>query len=181
MSNQVLLWSILILPWLTLSFMPKESIKRWTPVALFSALTSVLAVELGENLGWFIYGQAAYPLRTPSYIIFGLNIVITMWLFSYLYGRFWRYIVIDTVINFGFIYLLHVYFLGSRGLFHEVGLTPLQNALIVTFAGILAYGYQMWQEEIFAHCEAKSATYSANLQPAASKPLPENQDNEKGE
>ncbi|WP_144348867.1 hypothetical protein [Sporomusa termitida] len=83
MSNQAFLWSLLILPWLTLFFMPKETIKRWMPVALFSALTSVLAVELGENLGWFIYEEAAYPLRTSSYIIFGLNIVVTIWLFLF--------------------------------------------------------------------------------------------------
>lgn len=181
MSNQVLLWSMLILPWLSLFFMSKENIKRWMPVALFSAITSVLAVELGENLGWFIYGEISSPLRTPSYIIFGSNMVVTMWVFRFLYGKFKQYILIDTILNFGFIYLIHVYFLGSRGLFHEVGITPLVNALIVTFAGVLAYGYQMWQEEIFVRSEIKSATYSLNLQPAATKPLPENQDNEKNE
>lgn len=181
MNNQVLLWSMLILPWLTLFFMPKETIKRWMPVALFSALTSVLAVELGENLGWFIYSEAAYPLRTPLYIIFGLNIVITMWLFYFSYGRFWRYMGIDIILNFVFIYLFHVYFLGSRGLFYEVGITPFVNTLIVTFDGALAYGYQMWQEGIFARSEIKSASYSSNLQPAATKPLPEDQDNEKSE
>lgn len=179
MSNQILLWSLLILPWFTLFFLPKETIKKWMPVALFSALTSVLAVELGENLGWFVYGQAAYPLNTPSYIIFGLNIITTIWLFHFLYGRFWQYIIIDTILNFGFIYLVHVYLLGSRGLFHEVGLTPLLNALIVTFDGVLAYGYQIWQETIFARSEIKSTGYSPRLQPAATKPLPENPDNEK--
>jgi hypothetical protein len=181
MSNQILLWSMLILPWLTLFFMPKENIKMWMPVALFSALTSVLAVELGENLGWFIYGEATSPLRTPSHIIFGLNIITTMWLFYFLYGKFWRYIVIDTILNFGFIYLFHVYFLGSRGLFHEVGITPLLNALIVTFDGALAYGYQIWQEEVFVRSESKSASYSSNLQPAAAKPLPKDQDHERSE
>lgn len=180
MSNQALLWSMLIVPWLTLFLMTKENIKRWTPVALFSALTSVLAVELGENLGWFVYGEAAYPLRTPSYIIFGLNMVITMWLFSFLYGQFWRYLVIDTVLNFGFIYLFHVYFLGSRGLFREVGLTPFQNALIVSSVGVLVYGFHMWQEEVFVRSEIKSTGYTSNLQPAA-KPLPEDQDNEEDE
>lgn len=181
MSNQTLLWSALIVPWLTLFFMPKDAIKRWMPVALFSALASVLAVELGENLGWFIYGEAAYPLRTPSYIIFGLNIVTTIWLFNFLYGQFWRYILIDTVLNFGFIYLIHVYFLGSRGLFHEVGLTPLQNTLIVIFVGCLAYFYQMWQEEILVQSESKPDNYHSNLQPAASKPLSEDRDKEKRE
>lgn len=179
MSNQALLWSMLILPWLTLFFMPKENIKRWMPVALFSALASVLAVEVGESLGWFAYGEAAFPLRTPSYIIFGLNIITTIWLFNFLYGRFGRYIAIDTVLNFIFIYGFHVYFLGSRGLFHEVGLTPLLNTLIVIFVGFLAYGYQMWQAEIFAPSESKVASYSSNLQPSAAKPLPEDQGNEK--
>lgn len=181
MSNQVLLWSLLLLPWLTLFFIPQETVKRWMPVALFSALTSVLAVELGENLGWFVYGEAAYALRTSFYIIFGLNIVTTIWLFHYLYGRFWRYFVIDTVLNFGFIYLLHVYFLGSRGLFYEVGLTPLQNTLIVTFDGVLAYGYQIWQEEVFARSALKAAGYSPNLQPATAKLLPEEQNNDGNE
>ncbi|HMM19947.1 MAG TPA: hypothetical protein PKA10_04335 [Selenomonadales bacterium] len=181
MSNQVLLWSILVLPWLSLFLMSKENIKRWMPVALFSALTSVLVVELGENLGWFVYGEAAYPLRTSSCIIFGLNIVTSMWLFYFLYGRFWRYIIIDTILNFGFIYLFHIYFLGGRGLFQEVGITPLLNTLIVTFDGILVYGYQMWQEEILAPSEIRSTGYSSNLQPAATKPLPEDQDNERSE
>lgn len=181
MNNQILLWGMLLLPWLTLFFMPKKSIKRWMPVALFSALTSVLAAELGKNLGWFIYKDAAYPLSTSSYVIFGLNIVTTVWLFYFLYGRFWQYLAIDTALNFGFIYLFHVYFLGGRGLFYEAGITPFLNALIVTFAGVLAYGYQMWQEEIFVRADVPSAGYLPGLQPAATKPLPEDQGNEKNE
>jgi len=169
LSNQVILWSMLVMPWLTLVFMKKDDIKRFMPVALFSAITSILVVEAGENLGWFIYGEAAYPLRTHSYIIFGLNIVTTMWLFRFIYGRFWIYLVIDTVLNFGFIYLFHVYFLGSRGLFQEVGITPLLNALITTIDGVLVYGYQMWQEGIFVRSEKTS--FRADLQPAAAKPL----------
>lgn len=179
MSNQVLLWSILILPWLTLFFMPKEPIQRWMPVALFSALASVFAVDLGENMGWFIYGEAAYPLSTPLYIILGLNIPITIWIFHLLYGRFWQYFVIDSILNFVFIYLFHAYLLGSRGLFREIGLTPLQNTAIVIFTGVLAYGYQMWQEKVFVHSNIKTAGYSSNLQPSAAKALPEDQDNER--
>ncbi len=34
MSNQILLWSVLILPWLTLFFMKKEDIKRLMPASL---------------------------------------------------------------------------------------------------------------------------------------------------
>lgn len=184
MNNQILMWSILVLPWLTLFFMNKEDIKRFMPVALFSALTSVLVVELGENLGWFIYGETTYPLRTAFYIIFGLNSVTTMWFFYFIYGQFLKYMVIDIILNCGFIYLFHVYFLGNRGLFHEVGITPLINVLITTIDGALVYGYQMWQEGIFACSERTKRTErtrnSRILQPEAAKPLDhEKRDNNK--
>ncbi|MDR7866404.1 MAG: hypothetical protein RIN56_06250 [Sporomusaceae bacterium] len=172
MSNQTLMWSILVMPWLTLAFMKKDAIKRFMPVALLSALASVLAVEMGENLGWFVYGESAYPLRTGYYIIFGLNIVTTMWLFYFLYGRFWKYTAIDIVLNFGFIYLFHVYFLGGRGLFREVGITPFTNALIPSAVGALLYAYQMWQEGIFVPAErTATAGHSRILRPEAAKPL----------
>ena len=169
MNNQILMWSMLFLPWLTLFFMKKEEIKRFMPVALFSALASILVVESGENLGWFIYGETTYPLRTSSYHIFGLNCVTTIWLFHFIYGNFWKYIIIDLVLNFGFIYLFHVYFLGGRGIFHEVGITPFINALIATTDGVLIYAYQMWQEGIFVRYERKKNLRI--LQSEAAKPL----------
>lgn len=172
MNTQILMWSILFLPWLTLFFMKSEDRKRFMPVALLSAVTSVIVVQMGENLGWFIYGESTYPLRTGYYIIFGLNTVTTMWLFYFLYGQFWKYMAVDIVLNFGFIYLFHVYFLGSLGLFHEVGMTPFVNALIPTADGALIYGYQMWQEGIFVPNERTETTrHSRILQPEAAKPL----------
>lgn len=167
MSNQVMLWSTIILPWLTLFLMSREDIKRLMPVGLFSALISVLVVEAGQNLGWFVFGETAYPFKTPAYI-FGLNIITTMWIFYFTYGRFWTYLAIDTVLNFGFIYLFHVYFLGSRGIFREVGITPWQNALITTVFGILTYGYQVWQEGALKQTERTRI----RMKPVLAKPLP---------
>jgi hypothetical protein len=168
MSNQVLLWILLVLPWFTLFFMPKSARKRFMPVGQFSIITCILFVEMGQTLGWFVWAEAAYPFKTPSYI-FGLNTVATMWLFYFLYGRFWRFLAIDIILNFGFIYLFHVYYLGNRGIFHEVALTPLMNVVYAIIIGIMLYGYQMWQEGIFS----QSTIHSTNLQPAATKPLPE--------
>ena len=173
MSNQVILWSLMILPWFTLYFMPKDARKRFMPVALLSIVICILFVEMGQTLGWFVWEEAAYPFKAPSYI-FGANTVATMWLFYFLYGRFWRYFAVDTILNFGFIYLFHVYYLGNRGIFHEVSLNPLLNVVYANIISILLYGYQMWQEGVFERAETKSTSPSfANLQPAATKPLTE--------
>jgi hypothetical protein len=150
MSNQIILWSMIVLPWFSLFLMRREDIKRLFPVGIFSSLISIIAVEAGQNLGWFVFGETAFPLKSPAYI-FGLNIVITMWIFYFLYGRFWTYLVVDTVLNFVFIYLFHVYLLGRMGIFREVGITPWVNALITTAFGILSYGYQKWQEGALKH------------------------------
>lgn len=145
MSNQIILWFTIILPWFTLFLMRKEDVKRLMPVGLFSSLISIIAVEVGQNLGWFVFGETAFPLKSPAYI-FGLNIVVTMWIFYFFYGRFWMYLIVDAALNVVFIYLFHVYLLGRMGVFHEVGITPWENVLITTAFGILTYGYQVWQE-----------------------------------
>lgn len=152
--------------------MKKEDIKRFMPVGLFSALTSIIVVEVGQTIGLFTYGETAYPLLSPSYI-FGLNPVTTMWLFRFIYGQFWKYLAIDMLLNFGFIYLFHVSFLGSRGIFYEVGITPLQNVLFATAHGIFVYGYHAWQEGAFVHSE--KTDFDKKMQPVLAKPLPQDE------
>ncbi|MBP2658718.1 MAG: hypothetical protein H6Q69_1750 [Firmicutes bacterium] len=174
MSNQVILWSMLIVPWLTLFFMERKTIKQFMPTALFSVVTSILMVEAGETFNWWIINETAYPFRTVSYL-FGLNPVTTMWLLKSTYGRFKLYLAVDVVLNFGFVYLFLNYFLGNRGIFQPVGITALQNVLLASLHGVVIYVFQLWQEGIWSRSERKS--FSTNLQPAAAKPLPKDQEN----
>ncbi|MBP2636792.1 MAG: hypothetical protein H6Q72_2699 [Firmicutes bacterium] len=175
MSNQVVLWSMIIVPWLTLFFMKKEEIKRFMPVALFSVITSIVIVEVGQTLGWWIVRETAYPLKTVSYL-FGLNPVMTIWLFHFLYGRFWRYVAIDLILNFGFVFLFLVHFIASRGITQRLDITPLQNVLLSTLHGVLLYGYQMWQEGVLVR--SKRTNVSAIMQPVLAKPIPQNEEDE---
>lgn len=171
MNNQVILWSMLILPWLTLFFMKKEDIKRYMPAALFAAITSIAIIEAGETLKWWAIKETVYPLHNISYV-YGMIPVLTMWLFRFTYGRFWLYMAIDSILNLGFTYLVLGYYLSNRGIFEYIGITPFQTFLIVTAHGILLYAYQIWQVGVFVRPDRTS--FSTNLQPAAPKPL--NQD-----
>ncbi|GBG58232.1 hypothetical protein SPFL3102_01952 [Sporomusaceae bacterium FL31] len=174
MSNQVILWVVLIVPWLSLFFMKMEDIKRFMPVALFSALASVVIVEIGQTSNWFFFEETFFPFRNASYyVMFGLNPVTSMWILLFLYGKFMRYLVIDTLLNIGFIYFVHIYFLGSRGLFHEVSISPLQNALITTAIGLLVYGYQVWQEGMFIPSQKRGL----NMNSILAKPLSDDKEN----
>lgn len=172
MSNQVLLWGMLIVPLLTLFFMPREDIKRFMPVAFLSIILSILIVEVGEVLQWWHFKEAAYPLRDPSYI-YSLNPIITILIFRFTYGRFWLFLAADAVSNLVFSYLFLSY-LGIRDILQYLKLGPFHVFIITTVMGVMLYWYQMWQEGVFVRSERSSA--SLNLQPAASKPLPYDQD-----
>jgi hypothetical protein len=173
-SNQAILWGILIVPWLTLFFMKGEDIKRYMPTALFATITSVIIVEVGSTLKWWIVSETAFPLQNISYL-YGMNPVITMWMLKFLYKKFGLYVVIDAVLNIGFAYFLLNFFLNNRDIYHNVGATPFQVFLILTAHGIMLYGYQMWQEGIFARTNEQTG-FSESLQPAAAKPLPKEDD-----
>lgn len=181
MSNQLLLWSLFIIPWFTLVFMSREEIKRWIPVALFSIVTSMLTVEIGDTFQWWTVKENVYPLQTTIPYLLGLNPVITIWLFKYTYGHFGRYIAIDIVLNYGFVAIFLNYFLASRGIYQNIHMPFLVNVVYASVHGAIMYAYQMWQEGVFAPTETKSTSYTAILHPAATKPLPERQEDNNDE
>ena len=168
MSNQIILWSMLTMSWLTLFFMKKEDIKRYMPVNLLTIVTGILILEIGNTFQWWVVKETAFPFQNFSNL-YSLDPIVAMWLMKFLYGHFRLYLGVNAIMNVVFVYGALDYFYQSRGVFQFVGITPFLTFLIVTVRGILLYGYQMWQEGIFA--KSKSTSFSTNLQPAVSKPL----------
>lgn len=107
MSNQAILWSMLILPWLTLFLMKKEDIKRFMPVALFTAVTQAIIVEVGITLGFLGGGrETLFPLNQMPTFTYGAISVFTMWIFKFTYERFGLYIAVNAIIDYGFAYII---------------------------------------------------------------------------
>jgi hypothetical protein len=175
-SNQVILWSMLILPWFTLLFLKKEEIKYYMPVGIFAGFTSAIISEVGVTLGFWVNQETIYPLSQIMPFDIGLNVVLTIWVFKYTYRRFWVYLIVNTILDIGFSFFLFNQIFSSRGILYLVGISPFQSLLITLTHALLLYGYQIWQEDALLVHE-KSCSFSANLHPAATKPLPEDHGN----
>lgn len=154
MTNQLILWGVLILPWVTLFFMKKEDVKRYMPVGLFAVFTSALILEIGMTLKWWVYYETAYPLRNISYL-YGTIPVFTMWIFKFAYGRFWLFLFSDLLLNIFYTYVFEYYFLGSRKIIEFLNMSPLLDVIATTILGVIIYGYQRWQEGIFKSTNKK--------------------------
>jgi hypothetical protein len=135
--------------------MKKENLKRFMATALLSVVMSLLIVQIGEVLDWWVFKEYAYPLRSPSYV-YSLNPILTILIFRFTYRRFWLYLVVDAIANLVFAYPFIGYFLAKRGIVQYLKFGAIHVFIITTVIGVILYWYQMWQEGIFARSNKDS-------------------------
>jgi uncharacterized membrane protein len=166
MSNHVILWGMVIIPWLSLFLMPGKDVKRFLPAGLFTTFLGIIASEVGVANGWWYFRETIYPLAIFSSFTYGLYPIIPLWVLKYTYGRFWRYLLVETTGNAIFIFIF-LPWLASRGILDfPAQLIAFTFTMIIAF---LLYSFQMWQEGVFERSAKTKATIV--LQPAVSKLL----------
>ncbi|MEN6324745.1 MAG: hypothetical protein ABFD18_00840 [Syntrophomonas sp.] len=143
MSNQMIMWGSLIVPWLTLAFMNKEDIKRFMPAGLFATFLTIIFCDVGVRNGWWQFRATPYPFALLSPYVYGLFPIIPMWILKFTYERFWLFMGTESVVNVIFSFVLLPWF-GSRGILEfNAGLIVF---VVATLFALLMYGFQMWQE-----------------------------------
>jgi hypothetical protein len=51
--NQIILWSLLIIPWLSLIFVGHSNLRRYMPVALFVTVINTLIYQAAYYYNWW--------------------------------------------------------------------------------------------------------------------------------
>lgn len=83
MSNQVVSWSLFIVPWLSLLLMKREEIRRYLPAGIFAALLTTAIHDVGLTYGFWVVLDRARPLYGMLPYFFGLIPVLSMWILKY--------------------------------------------------------------------------------------------------
>lgn len=166
MSNQTLLWASFVISWLSVVFLKKEDLRRFMPVALFSALLTTIVMELGISLNWWQQAETVFPFISMSIFTYGAYLVGTIWIFKYTYSRFWLFMLTNAIIDFILVYFISNW-LVQLGIF-QIYLSTFYRFLMSVTMAVLLYDYQVWQEG-----EVVSFRSFPSVQPAASKPLDE--------
>lgn len=172
MSNQLILWSMFIVPWLSLLLMKKEDVKRFMPLGLFTLSLGIVVTEIGVTTGLWVLQETTFPLAVIPTYIYGIFPVTAMWIFKFTYGRFWIFLITELVLNISYVTIL-LPWIASRGIITFYA--PFVSYLVAMGQGMLLYIYQMWQED--ALVPAIKKLFPAKLQPAATKPLFNDEDN----
>ncbi|WP_146241015.1 hypothetical protein [Paenibacillus sambharensis] len=148
--NKLILWALLIVPWFTLFFMKKESIKRYMPVGIFTALITTITFEIAYHYEWWIAKDKIVPwghITNPAFP-YGAFLVLTLWIFYFTYRNFWLYMFANIVLNAGQWYFVQRIF-EQRNMVELVNISRFQLLLLGTVQALVIYAYQRWQEGVF--------------------------------
>jgi len=180
-SNQTILWSTIILPWLTLFLMNKNDVKRYMPVALLGALITTIVGEFALALNWWSTKEVIFPFYHVQPMSYGGFLVGTIWIFKFTYRRgFMSYMLANAVFDFLLPFGINRW-MSQLGIMELVNITPLKLMMINLADAVVLYGYQMWQDDVLVTSTEKKNQFSSNLQPAVAKPLPQKQDDNNSE
>jgi hypothetical protein len=147
---KLILWLMLIIPWLSLIFINKHSLRRFMPVAILASLLITVILEMGYVYDWWtIIGKIApWEQFITIPLTYGVFLVGTIWIFHFTFDKsFLVYILTNALIDafYAFVFLnMLIYFrvyelerMGNFGIF----------MLIFPLAFII-YAYQRWQDKI---------------------------------
>jgi hypothetical protein len=156
--NKILLWTILIAPWFTLFLIKKENIKRFMPAAFCASYLMIIYNVVANNQKHWVINETIIPWLKPLFVsgVFGAFPVITLWVFHFTYGKFWKYLITNIIIDFMFaVFPLHYLFQEVLNIYTLVTITPWWRFLLFVFFSLIIYVYYKWQETMF-HSKPKS-------------------------
>lgn len=138
----------LILPWISIVFLPKRSFKHYLPVSLFASLLVTGMCLLAVPYKWWIVkGGWKVKLLNDGSFIFGPFLVGTLWIFHFTFGNLKRYfgvnLIIDTLFSFPLSYLFQ-----KLKLFKLVNFRPKHIFFSFVTFSLIIYGYEVLIKKI---------------------------------
>jgi hypothetical protein len=148
--EKFILFAMLILPWLTLLFINKHSMKRFMPVAILASLLVTIIFEIGYVYNWWKVQIEIAPWDeiTSVPLTYGVFLVGTIWIFHFTFDRkFWIYMLTNILID-GFYAFIALNILIRFGIYKLVNMGNLGIFMLMIFLAVIIYPYQKWQDSI---------------------------------
>lgn len=133
---------------MSLLLLKKDTVKRFIPVAIFTALLMTIYNDVADSLKWIVIKENVVPwVSTFIPFVYGAFLVATIWIFSFTYGRFLVYLLTNIVADFIFMFLVSSWY-ESLGLYEFVNRSRWNIFVDLALISVVIYGYQRWHEGI---------------------------------
>jgi len=150
MTVKLLLWIAWLVPWFSLLFLKQDVVKRYMPVSVFTALLVTIVFEIAYALRWWELTEWIVPwgFITNVSFVYGLFVVGTIWIFYFTYRNFWLFLAVNAAVDALQAFVFDGLFEGR--VYRLVRVNDFHVFLLMVGIAFVIYGYQRWQEGIFA-------------------------------
>ena len=136
------LLAMLILPWLTVPFLGKKAIKRFSLSALFISLfVAGESVIANKRRWWRVFERINPNLMGEFPFIAGPFFIGSIWILKLTYGKFLRYLLLNFSASLLFVYP-GIWLLKKLGISSLIRFKHYQMLLIFLYKQLLMYGFQ---------------------------------------
>lgn len=141
-NNKMFLLGLMILPWMSVPFIKKQTIRRFLPGALFICVwVAVESMIANKRVWWRFYEKLIPNAMAEIPFIVGPFFVGSLWILKFTWGKFLRYLFVNFIVDIMFVYP-GLFLLKKMGIVSLVRLKHYQMLLIFLTKSVLMYGFQ---------------------------------------
>jgi len=146
--SKLLLVLMMILPWFAVPLLGKGAFKRFLPASLLMSLIVRIVNYIAKKRKWWWWYETLRP-KISGVIPFMLGpfLVGSLWILKWTYGNFFRYMMLNLIVDSAFTYGL-VYYLKKLGIASLVRMKKIELMYVFTIEALLLYGFQFVKEKI---------------------------------
>ncbi|MCM3693705.1 hypothetical protein [Neobacillus niacini] len=133
---------IMLLPWLTVPFIGKKALKRFSLTSLFVGLLfGVQSVYANKKGWWRVYTQLFPNVMGEVPFIIGPFFVGAIWILKFTFGKFLRSTLLNLGVDFFHIFVF-VRWLQRMGIASLIRLKDYQALILFSANAAIMYGFQ---------------------------------------
>ncbi|MBO0959736.1 hypothetical protein J1P26_08370 [Neobacillus sp. MM2021_6] len=146
--NKMFLLVIMLVPWLSLPLLGKKSFRRFYPGALFVCIWIACESLLAKKRIWWRFYEKLIPnVMGEIPFIIGPFFIGSIWILKFTFGNFFRYIVLNFVMDFLFVYPGMIA-LRNMGVVSLVRMKHYQMGILFMAKSVLMYVFQSFAEKL---------------------------------
>ncbi len=138
---------MIVIPWVSLLFIGKSNIKRYSFVSVIIGFFEMINHIYGHQRKWWtFYDKPNSFIRDELPFDIGPYMPLSMWILKYSYGKFKKFVLINAMVN-GLFAFLFIPFLKKMKIVRLTRINYFQFFMYVHYKAYLLYGVQYWLEK----------------------------------
>ncbi|MBT2701189.1 hypothetical protein J7E79_28305 [Bacillus sp. ISL-40] len=134
--------AMVLLSWITVSFLERRSIKRFFPAFIFVFIINCIDVPIGKKRRWWSFYNNPHSFFHNEFpFLIGPMLAVALWTLKWTYGNFKKFILLNALFQLIFTFLAKNLFAKIK-LFKLVRLNAFQFFLYFFYKAFFLYGFQ---------------------------------------